>query len=104
MKSPSIEVSALVVSAIITLALGEWLHWVPGDCGHRGGPRSPQDVSGPSVQRSRLARAGLRHSTCVGSASAADAMRRSGTTGTLLHGGNRLTFVTAALPTVFPGG
>ncbi len=29
MKSPSIEVSALVVSAIITLALGEWLHWVP---------------------------------------------------------------------------
>jgi hypothetical protein len=29
MKSLSIEVSALVVSAIITLALGEWLHWVP---------------------------------------------------------------------------
>ena len=29
MKSPSIEVSALVVSAIITLALGKWLHWVP---------------------------------------------------------------------------
>ncbi len=29
MKSPSIEVSALVVSAIITLALGEWWHWVP---------------------------------------------------------------------------
>jgi hypothetical protein len=29
MKSPSIEASALVVSAIITLALGEWWHWVP---------------------------------------------------------------------------
>jgi len=29
MKSPSIEVSALVVSVIMTLALGEWLHWVP---------------------------------------------------------------------------
>jgi hypothetical protein len=29
MKSPSIEVSARVVSAIITLALGEWWHWVP---------------------------------------------------------------------------
>jgi hypothetical protein len=29
MKSPSIEVSALVVSAIITLVSGEWLHWVP---------------------------------------------------------------------------
>jgi hypothetical protein len=29
MKSPSIEVSALVVSAIITLVFGEWSHWVP---------------------------------------------------------------------------
>jgi hypothetical protein len=29
MKSPSIEVSALVVSAIITIAVGEWWHWVP---------------------------------------------------------------------------
>ena len=29
MKSPSIEVSALVVSAIITLAFGEWWQWVP---------------------------------------------------------------------------
>jgi len=29
MKSPSIELSALVVSATITLALGEWLHWFP---------------------------------------------------------------------------
>jgi hypothetical protein len=29
MKSPSIAVSALVVSAIITLAHGEWWHWVP---------------------------------------------------------------------------
>jgi hypothetical protein len=29
MKSPSIEVSALVVSAIITLVVGEWWHWVP---------------------------------------------------------------------------
>jgi hypothetical protein len=28
MKSPSIEVSALVVSAIITLVSGEWRHWV----------------------------------------------------------------------------
>jgi hypothetical protein len=28
MKNPSIEVSALAVSAIITLALGEWWHWV----------------------------------------------------------------------------
>ena len=28
-KSPSIEVSALVVSAIITLGIGEWLHWIP---------------------------------------------------------------------------
>jgi hypothetical protein len=28
MKSPSIEVSALVVSAIITLVVGEWWHWV----------------------------------------------------------------------------
>ena len=28
MKSPSIEVSVLVVSAIITLAIGEWWHWV----------------------------------------------------------------------------
>ncbi len=29
MKSPSIEVSALVVSAIITLVSGEWWHWAP---------------------------------------------------------------------------
>jgi hypothetical protein len=29
MKGPSTEVSAVVVSAIITLALGEWSHWVP---------------------------------------------------------------------------
>ncbi len=29
MKSPSIELSALVVSAIVTLVLGEWWHWVP---------------------------------------------------------------------------
>ncbi|HET6323611.1 MAG TPA: hypothetical protein VFG04_02830 [Planctomycetaceae bacterium] len=29
MKSPSLEVSALVVSAMITLALAEWWHWVP---------------------------------------------------------------------------
>jgi hypothetical protein len=29
MKSPSLEVSALAVSVIITLALGEWWHWVP---------------------------------------------------------------------------
>ena len=29
MKSPSIEVSALVVSAIITLVFREWWHWVP---------------------------------------------------------------------------
>jgi hypothetical protein len=29
MKSPSIEVSAVIVSAIITLALGEWWHWLP---------------------------------------------------------------------------
>jgi predicted histidine transporter YuiF (NhaC family) len=29
MKRPSIEVSALVVSAIITLAIGEWWHLVP---------------------------------------------------------------------------
>jgi hypothetical protein len=29
MKSPSIELSALVVSAIIMLALGEWWHWIP---------------------------------------------------------------------------
>jgi hypothetical protein len=28
LKSPSIELWALVVSAIITLALGEWWHWV----------------------------------------------------------------------------
>ena len=28
MKSPSIEFSALVASAILTLALGEWWHWV----------------------------------------------------------------------------
>jgi len=28
LKSPSIEVSALVVSAIITLVLEEWWHWV----------------------------------------------------------------------------
>jgi hypothetical protein len=28
MKSPSIEVSALVASAIITLLSGEWWHWV----------------------------------------------------------------------------
>jgi hypothetical protein len=27
MKSPSIELSALVTSAIITLLLGEWWHW-----------------------------------------------------------------------------
>jgi hypothetical protein len=29
MKSPSIEVSAIVASAIITLVLGEWRHWAP---------------------------------------------------------------------------
>ncbi len=29
MKNPSIELSALVVSAIVTLVLGEWWHWVP---------------------------------------------------------------------------
>ena len=29
MKGPSIEISAVVVSAIITLAFGEWWHWVP---------------------------------------------------------------------------
>ena len=29
MKSSSTEASALVVSAIITLVLGEWWHWVP---------------------------------------------------------------------------
>jgi hypothetical protein len=29
MKCPSIEVSALVASAIIALVLGEWWHWVP---------------------------------------------------------------------------
>jgi len=29
MKCPSIEVSALVASAIITLVVGEWWHWVP---------------------------------------------------------------------------
>ena len=29
MKCPSIEVSALIASAIITLVLGEWWHWVP---------------------------------------------------------------------------
>jgi hypothetical protein len=29
MKSPSIEVSALVASAIITLVVGELWHWVP---------------------------------------------------------------------------
>ena len=28
MKSPSIEVSALFVSAIITLVSGEWWHWL----------------------------------------------------------------------------
>jgi hypothetical protein len=28
MKSPSIEFSALVASAIITLVVGEWWHWV----------------------------------------------------------------------------
>jgi hypothetical protein len=28
MKSPRIEVWALVVSAIITLVFGEWWHWV----------------------------------------------------------------------------
>jgi hypothetical protein len=28
-KCPSIEVSALVASAIITLVVGEWWHWVP---------------------------------------------------------------------------
>jgi hypothetical protein len=28
MKGPSIEVSVLVVSAIITLAIWEWWHWV----------------------------------------------------------------------------
>jgi hypothetical protein len=28
MKSPSIEVAALVASAIITLVVGEWWHWV----------------------------------------------------------------------------
>ncbi len=27
MKSPSIEVSALVASAIITIVSGEWLNW-----------------------------------------------------------------------------
>ena len=29
MKSPSTEVSALIVSALITLVFGEWWHWVP---------------------------------------------------------------------------
>jgi hypothetical protein len=29
MKFPNIEVSALVASAIITLVVGEWWHWVP---------------------------------------------------------------------------
>jgi hypothetical protein len=29
MKSPSIEVSAIVASAIITLVSGEWWHWLP---------------------------------------------------------------------------
>jgi hypothetical protein len=29
LKSPSIEVSALVASAIITLVSGEWWRWVP---------------------------------------------------------------------------
>ena len=29
MKSPSIEFSALVVSAVITHVLGQWWHWVP---------------------------------------------------------------------------
>jgi uncharacterized membrane protein YjjB (DUF3815 family) len=29
LKSPSIEVSAFVASAIITLVSGEWWHWVP---------------------------------------------------------------------------
>ena len=29
MKGPSIELSTLIVSAIITLVLGEWWHWVP---------------------------------------------------------------------------
>jgi hypothetical protein len=29
MKGPSIDVSAVVASAIITLTFGEWWHWVP---------------------------------------------------------------------------
>ncbi len=34
MKCPRIEVSALVASAIITLVVGEWRHWV-AVIGHR---------------------------------------------------------------------
>jgi hypothetical protein len=29
MKGPSIEISAIFVSAIITFVFGEWWHWVP---------------------------------------------------------------------------
>ena len=46
MKSPSIEVSALVASAIITLVSGEWWHWVPVIGGHRCVPHPAARVRG----------------------------------------------------------